>query len=184
MRGRAELTAERLREVLSCNPETGLFTCKVSRGNIRAGSIAGIKRHDGYIRIYIDGRWYMAHRLIWLHAYGTWPEHEIDHVDGDKTNNRLCNLRLATTSQNNANRPVHKNNKCGFKGVALYRGKWRSQIQVDGKNHHLGYFDTAEEAHAAYVAAAEKHFGRFARRPTARSASNIVSEDPGVLSIE
>lgn len=107
----------------------------------------------------------MAHQLAWLLSHDEWPPRNIDHIDMDRANNRLSNLRLATPSQNGANRGRQKNNSSGLKGVAWNKGakRWRAQIKANGKRRHLGYFDTAEEAHAAYQEAAASLFGDFAR---------------------
>ena len=156
------MTAERLRELLNYDPETGLFTWRVDRGGTaRVGAIAGLRdAADGYIRIKVDGRRYKAHHLVRLYVRGKWPEagYMTDHVNGNRADNRLANLRHATFSQNAANRKAPTTNTSCFKGVCFHQriGKWQ-------KRHHLGYFDTAEAAHAAYCAAAQKYHGRFAR---------------------
>jgi len=87
----------------------------------------------------------------------------IDHRDGDPSNNRWNNLRRATPSQNNANRRLQQNNAWGLKGVSRHRSRWRASIRKDRRTHHLGVFSTPQAAHAAYVAAARKLFGEFAR---------------------
>jgi HNH endonuclease/AP2 domain len=135
----------------------------VSR-SVQADDVAGLLDGDGYRRITIKGRIYQAHQLAWLYMTGKWCSRVIDHRDGDPSNNRWANLRRATISQNNANRRIHRNNKCGFKGVVRnHIGRWCAAIYKDGRRYHLGSFATPEEAHAAYVAAARKLFGEFAR---------------------
>lgn len=99
------------------------------------------------------------HRLILGASEGVM----VDHVDGDRRNNTRSNLRLCTHGENMVNRKIHRSNKCGLKGVYADRNKWRAQITVKGKQHHLGSFDTKELAHAAYLAAAERLHGEFAR---------------------
>ena len=95
---------------------------------------------------------------------GEWCSAVIDHRDGDPSNNRWDNLRRATVSQNNANRRLHRNNKCGFKGVVQNPwGRFIASIYKNGRRIHLGMFATPEAAHAAYVAAARELFGEFAR---------------------
>jgi hypothetical protein len=95
---------------------------------------------------------------------GRWCSRVIDHLDRNPSNNRWDNLRRATVSQNNANRRRHKNNACGFKGVSRTQyGRWRATIFKNGRRHHLGVFSTPESAHVAYVTAARKLFGEFAR---------------------
>lgn len=130
-----------------------------------AGEVAGNVNDHGYIRIGIDGRIYLAHRLAWFYCHGEWPLGGLDHANGMPTDNRIANLRLATHSQNLANSRAR--NWAGLKG-AYYNPRykhrmWVSQIKYGGRSHHLGYFETAEAANAAYLAAATKAFGSFAR---------------------
>lgn len=163
------LTHERLLEVLSYDPDTGVFRWNVrlsrrNRVDEQAGYIAG----DGYRIIQIDGWHYKAGRLAWFYHYGRWPHPLVDHRDLNRDNSRLSNLREATYSQNAANAGVLRSNTSGFKGVSRVgppnRAKpWRAQIRKDRKRIFLGYFATAEEAGAAYVAAADIAHGEFAR---------------------
>jgi hypothetical protein len=132
--------------------------------SVKAGDVAGTLRNDGYCRIKIKGRHYRSHHLAWFYMTGKWCSAMIDHCDGNPSNNRWANLRRATASQNCANRRVHRNNKCGFKGVVWsHIGRWRATVYKNGRKHHLGSFATPEDAHAAYVTAARKLFGEFAR---------------------
>jgi hypothetical protein len=160
-----KLTAERLREVLSYYPETGIFAWRVNTNRVRVAQVAGNLNPRGYRRIKINGRDYKAHRLAWLYMTGEWPPTEIDHINCDRDDNRWANLRTATRGQNarNARRPAH--NSSGLKGASWHAGdkKWRAQIRVDGRTKHLGQFDNPIDAHKAYVAAAEEHSGKFAR---------------------
>ncbi len=158
------LTAERLREVLDYSPDTGIFKWRVRLPHSRAtaGSSAGTINQDGYRQIAIDNKCYVAHRLAWLYVYGHWFAGGLDHIDCDRSNNRLKNLRAATPSQNRANSRLRRNSKSGLKGVSFNYG-WRAFITINGIQHRLGRFSTPEEAHAAYCAAAIKHFGEFAR---------------------
>ena len=132
------------------------------------GKIAGTKR-NGYVAIGIPGFYQVsAQNLAWIIRRGPIPKDwEVDHRDGNPSNNALSNLRLATSSQQKQNKRVQSNNASGLKGAfyhACHAGKkWRSQIKVGDKLIYLGYFDTAEEAHAAYTQAAARHFGEFAR---------------------
>ena len=161
------LTAERLREVLNYDPGTGVFTWLVTLSNrAQAGVMAGLISNGGCILIGIAGSKYQAHRLAWLYMTGEWPESQIDHRDNSRGNNRWENLRLATPRQNNRNMKKRRDNTSGFKCVTRVQGsrKWRARIHLSGgREIHLGCFDTKEEAHAAYVDAAEAHFGEFAR---------------------
>ena len=162
----SQLTLERLKEFLFYNPDDGVFTWVKARSNrASVGSIAGgISSTTGYVVISLFGRW-AAHRLAYFYMTGVWPKHQIDHRDTNKANNRWANLREATNQQNAQNRPAYKNNKCGKKGVHWNPSlqKWRAQIRVGEKRIHLGVFPSLDEAAAAYSAAAERHFGEFAR---------------------
>lgn len=156
------LTTARLKESLSYDPETGSFTWLIQKARrTKIGSVAGTI-WDGYIRIEIDNRSYRAHRLAWLYMTGVWPDEEIDHKNTNRSDNRWSNLRAATHSQNQGNARRRRDNSTGFKSVQKIRGKFRAVISR-GPRIHLGYFDTAEKAHAAYCAAAVKLYGQFAR---------------------
>lgn len=160
------LTQQRLKELLYYDPETGIFTRLVGRSGprARAGDVAGCDNGKGYIRIYVDGKPYKAHRLAWFYMHGEWPE-EIDHRNGERADNRLSNLRPVTRQQNNLNQSIYRSNTSGLKGVSFYKatGKWKAQIQVNGRKIGLGYYQTKEQAHQAYVAAARELHGEFAR---------------------
>jgi hypothetical protein len=132
--------------------------------SIDVGDVAGTFDRQRYLKITINGRKFRAHQLAWLFMTGEWCSLLIDHRDGDPANNRWNNLRRATVSQNTANRRRQRNNVCGFKGVVRTRsGRWCARIYKHGRRHHLGNFLTPEAAHAAYIAAARKLFGEFAR---------------------
>ena len=157
------LTAERVRELLDYDPDTGELRWRVSRGSAPAGAVAGSLALHGYIKVHVDGRHYYAHRIIWLHVYGRWPREQVDHVDLDGMNNRLSNLREATGSQNGAKRKVRKDNRIGYKGVRRHRNTYQALIRKQGVRLYLGCFPTAEEAHAAYARAAADAHGEYAR---------------------
>lgn len=117
----------------------------------------------GYLRICAGGRAYYAHRVAWLLVTGQWPCGQIDHANGDRSDNRWASLRIASPTENNANSRRPKNNTTGFKGVTCFRGKYRAQIAERRKRVWLGDFETAEAAALAYAAAARRAFGPFAR---------------------
>jgi hypothetical protein len=150
-----KLTAERLRQILNYDPGTGVFTwlAPTSRA-IRAGSVAGTKG-AGYVGIMIDGYRHYAHRLAWLYSSGSLPKGQIDHINGDRRDNRLSNLRECSGSENQQNRPPNRSNKCGLIGVCWHKssGQWQSQIGVNGKTRSLGMYRTPEAAHQAYLEA-------------------------------
>lgn len=159
-----------LRERFIYNADTGIFYWRISpTPRIKIGDIAGRPRHNGYIFIGVKGFGQIgAHRLAWIYTHGPIPDNfEIDHADTDTGNNRLSNLRLATSTQQKRNKKVQSNSRSGLKGAFFHASrtgkKWRSQIKKDGKYIFLGYYHTAEEAAAAYQIAAPKYFGEFAR---------------------
>lgn len=154
--------------LLSFDQATGEFTWLVSRGTVKSGKRAGtpqIGRGKEYAQIKIDKRVYLAHHLAWLFTYKEWPAHDIDHIDGDGTNNRPENLRKCDMSQNKANSKTYKNNTSGFKCVVLDKqsGKWYCTIQWRGKRQKSPRFNTPEEAHEFYISRSKELFGAFAR---------------------
>lgn len=155
-----------IRDVLHYNPDTGIFVW-VKRKSRRdcLGKRAGGKSLDGYTYIVVRGRKYRAHRLAWLYMTGDWPPHQIDHINGDRADNRFANLRPATHEQNQANSKKPVTNTSGFKGVHWKAGhkKWVASIHINGRPKYLGARDTAAEAHELYRAAAIKLHGTFAR---------------------
>lgn len=144
-----DLEHSRVKELLSYDPESGIFMW-----NPRP---AGHQRKDsGYVSIEVDGNEIKGHRLAWFMFYGVWPTGLIDHINGDKSDNRIENLRDATHKINAQNRRVHmKNSAQKLLGVCWNkaRSKWQAGIGHEGKNRYLGLFDTPEEAHEAYLKA-------------------------------
>lgn len=162
------LKLERLKELLSYERATGLFRWKArtsASSRVVIGDVAGGPDRDGYIVIRVDGRLYLAHRLAVFYVTGEWPRDDVDHRDLNRSNNEWRNLRCATESQNLANQKLMCTNTSGFKGVSWDKTakRWTAQIEVRGRKLRLGRFDTPEDAHSAYMAAAQKHFGEFAR---------------------
>ncbi len=153
------ISYDRLHELLNYNPETGIFTWKIDRGNFKAGKQAGTLHHLGYINIIIDWKSYGAHRLAWLYINGYFPENQIDHINRDKTDNRIKNLREATCQCNNRNRDIQKNNKTGIVGVHWSKTsrKYRAEIKINRKTIHLGYFKILKEATQARWEAEKKY---------------------------
>lgn len=160
-----KLTADQLRQALHYDGETGVFIWKVWGGRgVSVGRRAGSHHNAGYWHIGIGGERYLAHRLAWLYVHGEWPLLEVDHINGNKRDNRIANLRLATRQQNGANRGANLNNKSGCRGVHWHpqSGRWRAEMKVARKSKHIGLFRTKEEASAAYQRAAAELFGQFA----------------------
>ncbi|VTP12681.1 AP2 domain protein [Phytobacter ursingii] len=156
-----DVSIEYLKEALEYTPESGLLRWKERPKNhfttenswratnaAYAGKLAGSRDYDGYFRIGIAGRLYRAHRVAWALHYGKWPEHEIDHISGDRADNRIKNLRSVTSDINSKNVRIYSTNKTGASGVGWYksRNKWRAKINVSGKVKHIGYFDDFNEA--------------------------------------
>jgi hypothetical protein len=145
----------RLKELLNYDMATGLFTWKkrVSRAKIR-GNRAGYVTVRGYVHLGADRKVYKAHRLAWLYVTGAFPAGELDHIDGDRANNRFSNLRIVTRGVNLQNR--HKpgrTNRSGFLGVQVKGSRWRAAIKANGVQYRLGYFNSPEGAAAAYQSA-------------------------------
>lgn len=167
MRTRRPLpTQDRLKEVFTYDPETGIFTRRITQGRCgrwKAGTVCGTAA-GGYVSINVDYIIYRAHRLAWRYMTGDSPD-GIDHINGDGMDNRFCNLRPANQTQNAGNKRIQKNNKSGYKGVFLHKqtGKYRARLQRYGKLYELGIYNTAEEAKAAYDAAAKIIHGEFFR---------------------
>ena len=157
------ISQERLKALLDYDPLTGLFTRKVSHNRWIAGSVAGFKNTDGYIDAGVDGNYYGTHRLAWLYVYGDSIEQEIDHINGDKCDNRICNLRPATKSINAQNkRAARVDSASKILGVSWHKAakKWVAQIQVSGKKTHLGSFSEIDDAKDAYITAKRQlHIG-------------------------
>lgn len=152
---RRELTAERLRAMLRYDQATGVFTRLVqTASNARVGDTAGTLNGQGYLRISIDKFDHRAHRLAWLYVNGAWPDGEIDHINGDRGDNRIANLRVVTRAVNMQNqRAAPKGSASGLLGVHPYRRKWSANITIGGKTRRVGVFESKEEAHTAYVLA-------------------------------
>lgn len=152
----ATVTHERLLELLRYDKRTGLFTWRVRRNqHVAAGDVAGtISKADGYRRINIGRKLYSAHRLAYFYVLGHWPEFDVDHRNGVRDDNRWQNLRPLTRAENMQNlQGAHRDNSTGLLGVAPVRNRFGAYIRIDGKNRYLGSFNTAQEAHEAYLQA-------------------------------
>ena len=158
------LTHERLKELLHYDADTGIFTRISSPRQFRIGVIKttadGI---NGYFQIGLLDKLYKSHRLAWFYVHGEWPTNQLDHINRDKIDNRLVNLREATRAENKKNVIAQKNNTSGYKGVSYFkrRRKWVAQICTNGKRTYLGCYTTAAEASRAYESAAKLHHGNF-----------------------
>jgi hypothetical protein len=146
------ITQEYLREILDYNPETGLFIWKINRGRLcKKGNTAGSIDSWGHLQICINSRKRLAHRLAWLYVYGTEPKQQIDHIDGNKQNNAISNLRDVNQTLNQQNRTkARKDSSSGLMGVTKEGSKYKAQIKAHKKTFYLGMFQTAQEAFEAY----------------------------------
>ncbi len=158
-------TSMDLHHCFSYSPDIGSLVWKergVGLAHRKGGRIAGTIRKDGYVHVQVGPKSYYAHCLIWCMVTGIWPEDQIDHKDLNRSNNKWDNLRAATPSQNKAN--IRALNRLGAKGVeVLPNGKFRARITKDGRDYHLGCFDSLDDAKAAYLDSAKQKFGEFAR---------------------
>lgn len=178
-------SVELLRKILRYDPESGqLFwkprdadtfnatpaRCAEHTKNLWNAQFSGAEAFTalnttGYRQGSIRSKLYMAHHVAWAIYHGKQAEGEIDHIDGDRTNNRIANLREATRSENQQNKRLYKNNTSEFKGVSwMARDKlWRARIGIGGKRKRLGDFRTIEEAADAYAKASAELHGAFSR---------------------
>jgi hypothetical protein len=152
-----------LQEIINYNPESGIFTWARPRPKIQVGSRVGYLHHRGYRNLEIDGKHYSEHRLAWFYMTGKWPKDQIDHINGNRSDNRFENLREATNGQNRANSKT--SNAFGLKGISfkkkLKKTPWQATIRHNRKTIYIGCFRTPEEAHAAYTKKAAELHGEF-----------------------
>ena len=155
------VTQRRLLELFHYNPDTGVFTWRC--GN-RAGKRAGCNNDKGYRRIQSDGRSYRVSRLAWLYVHGRWPDEQMDHINGNRADDRMSNLRPATVHQNQASQHgAHKGSVTGIRGVSLRRnGKYQVRAKKDGKSFAGGTFATLEDAERASRELLVRLFGAYA----------------------
>lgn len=160
-----EITQDELKSFFEYNKLTGKFTRLVAAGRELSGSVASCIDSDGYIRIGINGRVYLAHCLAWLYVTGVFPKISVNHLNGIKTDNSFDNLRLASRSEIAANSKISSRNSSGFKGVSFNKtkGKYKACVVKNGKQIHIGYFSTALEAHRERSVIFQRLFGQFAR---------------------
>lgn len=159
------LDVKDLTEFLDYNKESGVFVWKVKTRNKNIGDVAGNTNWRGYTSIWINGNVYYAHRIAWAICNGEWPPKDVDHINENKSDNRICNLRSASRSENMLNRSKNKNNTSGMKGVSFCKctGKWRAQLIANGKRVNIGRFQSKEQAMNAYLEKARELVGDFAK---------------------
>lgn len=152
------ISVTRLKELLSYDSDSGLFTWRVSQGSAQRGTVAGLVKSHQYVSISIEGSEYYAHRLAWLYMTGFEPTDQIDHINRCCWDNRWINLRSATSSENMRNTGLQSNNTSGVKGVSKRRNKWRARITVEGKTLALGTYEEFDDAVKAREEAERKYF--------------------------
>lgn len=137
---------------------TGIVRSASNRRNVHIGDIVGSKDRQGYLVTTLFKRPVKLHRLAWLLTYQEWPNGQIDHINGDKSDNRIANLRVVTNSENKQNLTLSVANTSGHLGVSFHKasGKWRSTIKINGKSRHLGLYETVDLATRSYKDAKEK----------------------------
>ncbi len=139
-----QLSHEQLLASVKYCPDTGVFT--------RKNKVLGTNNGAGYSKFSVEGKLYFAHRLAWFYVYGEWPDGLIDHINRNKSDNRIENLRVVGHSKNGHNANLSKRNKTGYSGVTqIQSGKYRACFVKDRKRIHIGYYDTPEQAHCAYL---------------------------------
>ena len=167
-----KIELDRLRDVLDYTPETGVFTWKKRSGNntYSVGDTAGSINSNGHRQIQINSKRYLSHRLAWLYVYGNFPFLQIDHINRDRGDNRLINLRLATQEENQKNVSLRRDNTSGYKGVSWCKNRkmWHSQARINGKNKSLGYYITPQLASQAYNTFCEISHGKFYNNTTVK----------------
>lgn len=157
---RTDLTQDRLKQVLDYDPETGFFR-RIPKFVKALKKPTGHLHSSGYIKLQVDGWLYQAHQIAWLYVYGAWADSLLDHINMDKSDNRIANLRKCDHSTNKANRDVQTNSKSGIKGI--FWSEPHQKYRASLKSKHLGLFEDIEAAKAAYNAAAIAKYGDFAR---------------------
>lgn len=161
----AQITRERLMQVFSYDKDSGQFTRLEFPKNVRTiKSPTSTVYVQGYVQLCIDGTRYRAHRLAWLYHYGTLPDDFIDHINGQRDDNRIANLRVVTNAVNMQNvHSQYKNSRSGLTGAKWHKKqrKFVAAISVNGRPKHLGTFSTAEEARTAYIEAKKKYHPGF-----------------------
>lgn len=161
----AALTQARVRELFTYDAETGVLRWRVRKAyRVRVGDRAGYLSREGYWCVTIDNGTHKVHRVIWLYVHGAFTKCDIDHINRDRSDNRLCNLREASFAENRRNVGAYATNKAGHKGVVRRpNGRWQAYINADCRRVHLGTFDTVDQAAMAYRTAAARLHGEYAR---------------------
>lgn len=160
---RNEITQEVVMRLFNYDPLTGVLTAKTKVKKRQIGDVLGTADKRGYLAVSVNTAPCLIHRIAWLFMTGQWPAHEVDHINGNKGDNRFANLRAATRGENAKNRKFSSNNTSGVKGVCRHKRSpnWRAMVYVDGKQIGLGFFKTIEEAEKAVKRERERLHGEF-----------------------
>jgi hypothetical protein len=156
-----DFTIDELRSAIGYDPDTGVFTRKAAYGRAKAGAVLGTKMRTGYLSVCFKGQNFKAHRLAWFYVHGVMPSSPIDHVNGDRKDNRIENLRLATNSQNCMNKRKRIDSSSPYKNVTWNKEQSKWNVKIQGK--HIGSFVDGEFADLVACMAREKYHGAFAR---------------------
>lgn len=143
------ISQARLKALLNYDPDTGVFTYAMPRPKVRVGNVAGhVHKGHGYRQIKLDGVMYLAHRLAWLYVHGEWPTDLLDHINRNRLDNRIVNLRQSDKFLNRQNVAVPCNSTSGVTGVTWNKvlQKWHARISLRGRRHHVGWYYSKEEA--------------------------------------
>jgi len=159
----SSVSIEEIKARVRFDSETGKLHRVTASGGSKVGQETGSMSSSGYLGVGICGKAFLCHRIAWLLHYGEWPEFEVDHINGMKTDNRISNLRSATRSENVNNTNLRSDSTSGYKGVnySNQHGRYRARIVVKGKRMHVGMYDTPEQAHEALCAARNAYHGKF-----------------------
>lgn len=155
---------EYLASLFAYEPDTGNLIRIQSRPGVTVGDIAGCVDDQGYVKVYIDRRAYLVHRIVWILVHGEWPSGEIDHINGNKADNRIANLRVCSRHENQRNTKMRKDNSSGVKGVVWDKriNAWFAQVALNGKTFYGGSFKDLEDAKRAAIELRNRLHGEFA----------------------
>lgn len=163
------ISPQKVREIWDCDYATGILRWRITRGSMTPGTITGISRlgPEGYRLVHYLGKSYLAHRVVWAHAYERWPVGDIDHINRRKGDNRLVNLQETTRARNLVNKGVRSTSRTQRKGVYLdpRDGRVYAYLDFNKSRIYLGCFATTDEAYAARLKAELQHYGSALTEP-------------------